>query len=65
MNNKISFILSKFNLVVGLAIFLVALPLTGVAQQTTSSVRGTLTGPEGGPAAGATVTVTDDRTSKV
>ena len=63
MNNKISFFLSKFNLVVGLAVLLIALPLTGVAQQTTSSVRGTLTGPDGGPAAGVTVSVTDDRTT--
>jgi len=63
MNNKISSFLSKFNLLAGLCVLMLAIPNTAGAQATTGSVRGTVVTPSGGPAAGATVTVTDTRTS--
>ena len=63
MNNKINFFLSKFNLLAGLVVLVLAIPLTAGAQQTSSSVRGSVATPDGQPAAGATVTVTDTRTN--
>jgi len=63
MNNKISFFLSKFNLLAGLVVLVLAIPLTAGAQQTSSSVRGSVATPDGQPAAGATVSVTDTRTN--
>ena len=63
MNNKITSLLSKFNVVAGLAVLLLALPLTAGAQMTSGSVRGSVATPTGDPAAGATVTVTDTRTN--
>lgn len=62
MNNKISFLLSKFKLVAALAVLMLTIPLTGVAQETSSGLRGTVTEPDGSPAAGVTVRVTDTRT---
>ena len=50
----------------GRAIFatlvLLMVSVAGFAQQTTSGIRGTITGPDASPATGATVTVTDTRT---
>jgi outer membrane receptor for ferrienterochelin and colicin len=63
MNNKISFFLSKFNLLATLAVVMLAIPVTAGAQQTSATVRGSVATPDGQPAAGATVTVTDTRTS--
>ncbi len=63
MNNKISFLLSKFNLLAGLAVLMLAIPFAVDAQVTSGSVRGTVQTPSGGPAAAATVTVTDTRTN--
>ena len=62
MNNKITFLPSRFSFVVALAAMMLAIPLTGGAQQTTTGIRGTVTGPDGSPAAGAVVRVTDTRT---
>jgi outer membrane receptor for ferrienterochelin and colicin len=42
---------------------LLAMSVAGFAQETTSGLRGTLTGPSGAPAAGVRVTVVDERTS--
>ena len=44
------------------ALALLAMSVAGFAQETTSGVRGTITGPDGAPAEGATVTVVDQRT---
>ncbi|NIA27388.1 MAG: hypothetical protein GWP02_04970, partial [Desulfobulbaceae bacterium] len=44
-----------------LAIVLLAMPVASNAQETTTSVRGTVTAPDGGPAVGVAVTVTDTR----
>ena len=44
MNNKISFLLSNFRLIAGLAVLMLAIPLTGSAQEVTSDIRGTITG---------------------
>ncbi len=63
MNNKISFYLSKFNLLVGLVVLILAVPFTVGAQEITTTVRGTVTTPDGGPAAGAAITITDTRTN--
>ncbi len=63
MNNRISFLLSKFNLLAGFVFLMLAIPLTAGAQATSGSVRGTVLTPSGEPAAGATVTVTDTRTN--
>ncbi len=62
MNNKISFLLSKFKLVAGLAVLMLAIPLTGVAQETTSEIRGKVYDYSGAPLVGAFVTVEDLRT---
>ncbi len=62
MNNKISSLLSKFKLVAGLAVFMLAIPFTVGAQEITGSVRGTVQSPSGAPVAGETLTVTDTRT---
>ncbi len=43
-------------------ISLLALSVAGFAQETTTRVRGVVTTPEGTPAAGATVTISDTRT---
>ena len=63
MNNNISFLLSKFKLVAGLAMLMLAIPMTAGAQATSGSVRGTVSTPDGSATVGATVTVTDTRTS--
>ena len=42
-------------------LLILTLPMTVIAQQTTGSVRGTLSTPDGEPIAGATVIVTDNR----
>ncbi len=57
MNNRIRNLLS----VLAVALLLVT-PLTALAQETTSSIRVTLYGPDGNPAAGESVRVTDTRT---
>lgn len=44
------------------ALLILVLPVASIAQETTSSIRGVVTGPDGAPAAGETVTVTDTRT---
>ena len=47
------------------AVMMLALPVAGNAQETTTTVRGTVTAPDGSPAVGQTVTVTDTRTNSV
>lgn len=47
------------------AFMLLSLPVAGFAQETTSAVRGTVTAPDGSPAAGESVTITDTRTGTV
>jgi hypothetical protein len=42
-----------------------AVPVASNAQETTSSIRGTISAPDGGPAAGVTVRITDTRTGRV
>jgi hypothetical protein len=44
------------------AIVLIAMPVASNAQDTTSSIRGNVTAPDGGPAAGVSVRITDTRT---
>ncbi|HEY5642763.1 MAG TPA: TonB-dependent receptor, partial [Woeseiaceae bacterium] len=51
-------------LMASLAIALLALPVASIAQETTSDVRGNLTGPDGTPAAGVSVRITDTRTGR-
>jgi len=46
-----------------LAILILAVPVAGFAQATSGSVRGTVLSPSGAPEPGASVTVTDTRTS--
>ena len=46
-----------------IASLLITLPVAGFAQETTGAVRGAVFTPNGDPAAGATVTVTDTRTN--
>lgn len=47
-----------------LAVLLFAIPVAGNAQETTSGIRGNVVAPDGGPAAGVSVTVTDTRTGR-
>jgi len=65
MKNKISSLVSKFSLAAVLAVLMLAVPLTAGAQATSGAVRGTVQTPSGVPAVGATVTVTDTRTSAI
>lgn len=44
------------------ALMIFVMPVAAIAQETTASVRGVVTDPNGAPAAGQTVTVTDTRT---
>jgi len=60
MNNKIRF--SQFNLVAVLAALLLAIPLTSVAQNTTSSIRGKVLDSTGSAVSSASVIVEDMRT---
>ncbi|MDH3748504.1 MAG: TonB-dependent receptor [Gammaproteobacteria bacterium] len=46
------------------AVLMLALPVAANAQETTSGIRGYVTAPNGQPAAGVSVTVTDTRTSR-
>ncbi len=46
-----------------IALLLLALPVAGFAQATSGSVRGTVVSPSGTPESGASVTITDTRTS--
>ena len=62
MNNKISFLLSKFNVVAGIAVLLLAIPITGFTQATTSSIRGQVNDSNGAAVTGASVIVEDLRT---
>lgn len=45
------------------AVLMLAVPVAGNAQETTTAVRGTVTSPDGAPASGVSVTVVDTRTS--
>jgi hypothetical protein len=47
------------------AAMLIAVPVAGNAQETTTTIRGTVTTPDGGPAASQLITVTDTRTASV
>jgi outer membrane receptor for ferrienterochelin and colicin len=62
MNNQISSLLSKFKLVAGLAVLMLAIPLSAVAQDTTSSIRGKVNDETGAPVSGASIVVEDMRT---
>ncbi len=46
------------------AAMLLAVPVAGNAQETTSAIRGSIAAPNGQPAAGVDVTVTDQRTGR-
>ena len=68
MNNKYRRLRSSIlkllqgGLAVTLAVLLLAVPVVSNAQVTTTTIRGAVTTPDGGPAAGAAVTITDTRT---
>jgi len=47
------------------AFVLIAVPVAGNAQETTSAIRGSISAPDGGPAANVSVRVTDTRTGRV
>jgi hypothetical protein len=53
----------RLTLFAAFASLLIAIPVAGFAQETTGIVRGAVYTPSGDPVAGATVTVTDTRTS--
>ena len=55
-------LLSGLATAMSLALVLLVAPVSAWAQETTSSVRGTITQPDGSPAAGATVRIVDTRT---
>ncbi|MBT8098245.1 MAG: TonB-dependent receptor, partial [Gammaproteobacteria bacterium] len=69
MNNKSRFsrsalaALKQSTVAMFAAMMLLALPVAGNAQETTTIIRGTVTAPDGSPAAGETVTVIDTRTN--
>ena len=52
-------------LIASLAFVFLALPVASIAQEITTVVRGTVLTPDGAPAAGVSVTVTDTRTGSV
>ncbi len=53
---------SGWRLAFSLLLLAVALPMTAIAQETTSTIRGTVIAPNGSPASGAIVRITDTRT---
>ncbi len=63
MNNKSRFTGSVLAALT--AVMMLAVPVAGNAQVTTSSIRGIISAPDGQPAAGVTVEVTDTRTGRV
>lgn len=46
------------------AVAMFAIPVVGYTQETTSTIRGVITAPDGGPAVGATVRIVDTRTGR-
>ena len=52
------------SLMAAFAVAFLALPVASIAQETTSEVRGNLSGPDGSPAAGVSVRITDTRTGR-
>ena len=46
------------------AVMLLAVPVAGNAQETRSEIRGSLSAPDGGPAVGVSVQITDSRTGR-
>jgi len=71
MNNKYRRLHSSFykflqgGLAAALAVVLLAIPVASIAQETTSAIRGSIAASDGGPAAGASIRVTDTRTGRV
>jgi hypothetical protein len=51
-------------LLAAMAVLLIALPVASNAQEISTVVRGTVTTPDGGPAVGELITVTDSRTAR-
>ena len=62
MNNKSRFTGSV--LVAFAAITMLAVPVAGNAQETRSEIRGNLSAPDGGPAVGVNIQITDSRTGR-
>ncbi|MBT8101969.1 MAG: TonB-dependent receptor [Gammaproteobacteria bacterium] len=71
MNNKSRFsrsalaALKQSTVAMFAAMMLLAVPVAGNAQETTTAIRGTVTAPDGTPAAGQSITVRDTRTGSV
>ncbi len=63
MNNKSRFTGSM--LATLMALMMLAIPVAGNAQETTTTIRGSVTAPDGTPAPGQLVIVTDTRTNSV
>ncbi len=57
--------MKQLSLVALAAVFMVALPVASNAQETTSAIRGSIKTSDGGPAAGASIVITDTRTGRV
>jgi len=47
------------------AVLILAVPVAGNAQVTTSAIRGNISAPDGQPAAGVLVQITDTRTGRI
>ena len=47
------------------AVLMLAVPVAGNAQETTSAIRGNISAPDGQPAAGVSVRITDTRTGRI
>ncbi|MCB1845743.1 MAG: carboxypeptidase regulatory-like domain-containing protein, partial [Halioglobus sp.] len=62
MNKAFSLFACALRLAASMAILTVAMPTLVLAQETTSSIRGSVTGPDGTPTADATINITDMRT---
>lgn len=64
LGNRTSLSLTRLIQILVTAVALLVIPVAGFTQETTSSIRGVITGPDGTPMSGASVRIVDTRTGR-